>query len=72
MSNGAPKEILYQNKPHIGTDNLINIVSNIRKYIIEQGGEFLFENKVVDFNIENNQKIMYNIKVEFELFYGGK
>lgn len=32
---GAPKEILYKNKPHIGTDNLVKIVANIRKTIIE-------------------------------------
>ena len=55
VNYGAPKQIMYVSKPHIGTDNLINIVSNIRNYIIEQGGEFLFENKVVDFDIANNQ-----------------
>ena len=50
---GAPEQIRYINKPHIGTDNLIKIVSNIRNYIIESGGDFLFEEKVVDFNFEN-------------------
>lgn len=49
---GAPEEIRYINKPHIGTDNLIKIVSNIRNYIIKNGGDFLFEEKVVDFNFE--------------------
>ena len=39
---GAPKQILYLSKPHIGTDNLIKIIRNIRNYIIENGGEFLF------------------------------
>lgn len=53
---GAPKQIMYISKPHVGTDNLINIVANMRNYIISQGGEFLFEKKVVDFNVEN-QKI---------------
>lgn len=52
---GAPKQIMYLNKPHIGTDNLIKLVSNMRNYIIDKGGEFLFENKVIDFNIENNK-----------------
>ena len=52
---GAPKQIEYINKPHIGTDNLIKIVANIRKYIIEKGGTFLFNTKAVDFEIENNQ-----------------
>ena len=35
---GAPKEILYQAKPHIGTDNLVNIVKNLRHTIISLGG----------------------------------
>lgn len=52
---GAPKQIMYVNKPHIGTDNLIKVVSNIRNYIIDKGGEFLFEHKVIDFNIQNNR-----------------
>lgn len=52
---GAPEQILYLNKPHIGTDNLINIIKNIRKYIISQGGEFLFNEKVTDFEIINNK-----------------
>ncbi len=52
---GAPKQILYVNKPHIGTDNLVNIVKNIRKYIIEKGGTFLFDTKVVDFDVKDNK-----------------
>lgn len=50
---GAPKEILYTAKPHIGTDNLRNIVKNIREYIISQGGQVLFNEQVTDFEIEN-------------------
>ena len=50
---GAPEEIKYINKPHIGTDKLIHIIANIRNYIIKNGGEFLFEEKVIDFNFEN-------------------
>lgn len=52
---GAPEQIMYINKPHIGTDNLINIIANMRNYIIKMGGTFLFEEKVVDFEIENNK-----------------
>lgn len=51
---GAPKQILYLAKPHIGTDNLINIIRNMRKYIISNGGEFLFNTKFIDFEITNN------------------
>ncbi len=48
---GAPEQILYVNKPHIGTDNLINIIRNMRNKIIEMGGTFLFNEKVVDFEV---------------------
>ena len=39
---GAPKEILYKNKPHIGTDILRKIVKNIREYILSKGAELRF------------------------------
>lgn len=51
---GAPKQILYMNKPHVGTDNLVKIVKNMREEIIRLGGTFLFNEKVIDFEIENN------------------
>ena len=51
---GAPKQIMYVSKPHIGTDNLIITIENMRKNIISLGGEFLFESKVIDFEIEEN------------------
>ena len=43
---GAPEQILYDAKPHIGTDKLVQVVKNIRKKIIEYGGEVRFESKV--------------------------
>jgi len=52
---GAPKQILYLSKPHLGTDNLINIVKNMRKYIISKGGQFLFNTKLIDFEIIDNK-----------------
>lgn len=52
---GAPKEILYNAKPHIGTDNLVNILKNIREYIISNGGQVLFGEKVKDFEFENGK-----------------
>ena len=50
---GAPKEIMYLNKPHIGTDNLRKIVKNMREEIIRLGGEVRFNTKVVDFDINS-------------------
>ncbi|MBQ7408600.1 MAG: FAD-dependent oxidoreductase [Clostridia bacterium] len=52
---GAPSEILYLSKPHIGSDNLPRVVANIRNQIINLGGEVIFDAKVNDFCIENGQ-----------------
>lgn len=51
---GAPQQILYLSKPHIGTDYLIHIIKNMREYIIAKGGTFHFDTKVVDFEITNH------------------
>ncbi|MCT4544067.1 MAG: FAD-dependent oxidoreductase [Vallitalea sp.] len=50
---GAPKEILYYNKPHIGTDYLRIVVKNIRNKIISLGGEVRFNEEVTSLIIEN-------------------
>ncbi len=39
---GAPEEILYLNKPHIGSDNLAAVLKNIRAHIESEGGRYLF------------------------------
>lgn len=52
---GAPEEILYLSKPHIGTDKLIDIIKNMRNYIISKGGKFYFSTKFMDFTVINGQ-----------------
>ena len=52
---GAPEQILYLTKPHIGTDNLIKIIKNMREFIISKGGKFLFNTKFIDFETINNK-----------------
>ncbi len=59
---GAPNEILYISKPHLGTDKLVNIVRNIRAKIISLGGEYRFEHQLDDIQIQNNQIRLLNIK----------
>lgn len=49
---GAPSDILYLNKPHIGTDKLRSVVENMRREIIMLGGEVRFETKLTDLYIE--------------------
>ena len=46
VEHGAPEEILYENKPHIGTDLLRNVVAGIREEIRSLGGDVRFEAKV--------------------------
>ena len=55
VQSGAPEQILYENKPHLGTDTLITIVKHMRDTIIEHGGKVLFQHKVTDFVIEDNR-----------------
>ena len=49
---GAPAEIMYVSKPHIGTFRLVGIVEKMRASIEALGGEFRFGSRVVDLNIE--------------------
>ncbi len=49
---GAPEEILYDAKPHIGTDILIKVVENLRKRILSWGGEIRFETQAEALLIE--------------------
>ena len=53
VNHGAQKEILYLNKPHVGTDVLKGVIKNIRQEIIALGGEVRFSNKVTDFIIKD-------------------
>lgn len=48
VNAGAPEEILYTSKPHIGTANLVKVVQRLRKKIEDLGGEYRFESLVQD------------------------
>ena len=52
---GAPDEILYAGKPHIGTDVLKEVVKNIRESIIKLGGEVKFNSKLEDIKIKDKR-----------------
>ena len=52
---GAPDEILYVNKPHIGTFRLVTMVESMRATIESLGGEIRFSNRVEDIRIEQGQ-----------------
>lgn len=44
---GAPAQIVYEAKPHVGTDNLVKVVRNMREDIIKLGGEVYFDAKLI-------------------------
>lgn len=62
VENGANEDILYEAKPHIGTDILRNVVRNMRKQIIAWGGEVKFNSQVTDIETKNGQvkAVIYN------------
>lgn len=59
---GAPEDILIDNKPHVGTANLVRVVKNIRSKIESFGGEYIFDNKVVE--LLKDQKQVKGVKLE--------
>lgn len=64
VENGAPEDILYENKPHIGTDILRNVVISMRNKIIKNGGEFRYNTCLTDLIIRDN--ILEAIEVNSE------
>ena len=52
-SHGAPSDILFKGKPHIGTDKLIKVLRSIRKEILDLGGQIKFQSRVDDIVIES-------------------
>lgn len=59
---GAPEEIRYVAKPHIGTFRLVGVVERMRQEIIELGGEIRFSQKVIGFDIQNEH--IAGVKIE--------
>ncbi len=57
VENGAPEEILYQSRPHIGTDILSDVVRRMREYIISCGGEVRFHSQVTDLVIAREEGV---------------
>ena len=57
IENGAPEEIMYLQKPHIGTDILRKVIINMRNKIISMGGEFLYNTKLTDLVIKDKKLV---------------
>lgn len=55
VNNGANEDILYDAKPHIGTDILVDVIRNMREEIIKYGGKFFFDTKLEEINYKFNK-----------------
>ncbi len=62
VEHGAPEEILYESKPHIGTDILIDVVQKIRKSIESYGGECRFYTKMTGIQIQDHNIVGIEIE----------
>ena len=52
---GAPEEIAYLNKPHVGSDKLKTVVKNMREYLLANGARVLFNARLTNLKIENGK-----------------
>ena len=64
VENGAPEKIIYDQKPHIGTDVLMDVVRNMRTKMLDWGAEIHYETKMTEI-LQNNGEIT-GIKTENE------
>lgn len=64
---GADSKILYQQKPHLGTDVLIDIVVTMRRQIEDMGGRFFFRSRVTDLKFEKHSLCAVIVNGEKEI-----
>ncbi len=61
-ANGKADDILWQAKPHLGTDRLFYIVQNLRREILENGGEVRFSVQVTDLVLKDDRLVGLRLK----------
>ena len=66
--HGAPNEILYRSKPHIGTDNLVGMVKNFRRDILNSGGQIKFSHKLCGINISDGKLKSVSVENNGEVY----
>lgn len=70
VEKGAPENILFESKPHVGTDLLVNILKNIRSEIESLGGKYYFGCQATDFEIVSKRIVgVHTNKGYFECDY---
>ena len=68
VENGAPEKIIYDQKPHIGTDVLMDVVRNMRNKILSWGGKIYYETKMTEL-LYQEQEIVGVKTEQGEVFY---
>ena len=58
---GAPEEVGYLGKPHVGSDNLTKVVKNIREYILKEGGQIRFSSLFTGAQIKNGKLVSVTV-----------
>lgn len=66
---GAPEDILYDAKPHIGTDILVKVVENLREQILARGGDIRFETQAESLLLEDGRAV--GVVANGQPLYGG-
>lgn len=61
VKSGAPEDIMYSFKPHVGTDILKDVVKNIRQRIIKMGGDVRFQSKVTNLTIKDGKVVAVEV-----------
>jgi hypothetical protein len=64
-SFGAPEEILYLNKPHLGTDQIRRIISRVVEHLEQRGVEFLFNTRIQEIIVQNGRICGVQAKDQF-------
>ena len=62
---GAPEDVAYLNKPHVGSDRLYGVLQNIRTHVCNGGGSYLFNTKLTDVRVSDGKLtslVLQNVK----------
>lgn len=68
VEHGAPEDILYSHKPHVGTDVLRQVVKSIREELLERGCEVRFENQLIGLKLAQGKVIGVKVLNEYGLY----
>lgn len=59
---GAPEDVLYLNKPHVGSDRLYGVLQSLRAFVEERGGKYMFDTKLVGITADGGKLTELKLK----------